>query len=163
MKLFAQLIKMIKVLGIEHIGIAVKSKNKMSNFFENILGIKNPKLEDVQDQKILTEISAGELLDKISILEIKLKKIQDKLNQKEINKTGEEKKFQLEHLDYTIILQEPKISDYRQEIEKNLSELLCIDEFSVNIKATSTDFLGLIGESEGIAAQSIVTLNSLEK
>ena len=39
-----------------------------------------------KSKKILTEISAGELLDKISTLEIKLKKIQDKLNQKEINK-----------------------------------------------------------------------------
>ena len=39
-----------------------------------------------KSKKILTEISAGELLDKISILEIKLKKKQDKLNQKEINK-----------------------------------------------------------------------------
>ena len=47
---------MIKILGIEHIGIAVKSKNKMSNFFKNILGIKNPLLENIQDQKILTEI-----------------------------------------------------------------------------------------------------------
>ena len=47
---------MIKVLGIEHIGIAVKSKNKMSNFFENILGIKNPISEHIQDQKVLTEI-----------------------------------------------------------------------------------------------------------
>ena len=39
-----------------------------------------------KSKKILSEISAGELLDKISILEIKLKKIQDKSNQKEINK-----------------------------------------------------------------------------
>ena len=39
-----------------------------------------------KSKKILPEISAGELLDKISILEIKLKKIQDKSNQKEINK-----------------------------------------------------------------------------
>ena len=39
-----------------------------------------------KSKKILTEISAGELLDKISILEIKLKKIQDKSNQREINK-----------------------------------------------------------------------------
>ena len=39
-----------------------------------------------KSKKILTEISAGELLDKISILEIKLKRIQDKSNQKKINK-----------------------------------------------------------------------------
>ena len=39
-----------------------------------------------KSKKILTEISAGELLDKISILEIKLEKIKDKTNQEEINK-----------------------------------------------------------------------------
>ena len=39
-----------------------------------------------KSKKILSEISAGELLDKISILEIKLGKIKDKEDQKEINK-----------------------------------------------------------------------------
>ena len=37
-------------------------------------------------KKILSEISAGELLDKISILEIKLEKIKNKTNQEKINK-----------------------------------------------------------------------------
>ena len=37
-------------------------------------------------KRIQPEISSGELLDKISILEIKLKKIKDKENLKEINK-----------------------------------------------------------------------------
>ena len=39
-----------------------------------------------KSKKILSEISAGELLDKISILEIKLEKIEDKNNLKEIKK-----------------------------------------------------------------------------
>ena len=39
-----------------------------------------------KSKKILSEISAGELLDKISILEIKLEKIKDKNNLDEINK-----------------------------------------------------------------------------
>ena len=39
-----------------------------------------------KSKKILTEISAGELLDKISILEIKLEKIKDKNSQEEIKK-----------------------------------------------------------------------------
>ena len=39
-----------------------------------------------KSKKILSEISAGELLDKISILEIKLEKIEDKNNRKEIKK-----------------------------------------------------------------------------
>ena len=39
-----------------------------------------------KSKKILSEISAGELLDKISILEIKLEKIKDKNSLEEINK-----------------------------------------------------------------------------
>ena len=40
----------------------------------------------IKSKKIRSEISAGELLDKISILEIKREKIKDKANQEEINK-----------------------------------------------------------------------------
>ena len=40
----------------------------------------------IKSKKILSEISAGELLDKISILEIKREKIKDKADHKEINK-----------------------------------------------------------------------------
>ena len=39
-----------------------------------------------KSKKILSEISAGELLDKISILEIKLERIKDKNSQEEIIK-----------------------------------------------------------------------------
>ena len=39
-----------------------------------------------KSKKILTEISAGELLDKISILEIKLDKVKNPDSQQEINK-----------------------------------------------------------------------------
>ena len=40
----------------------------------------------IESKKIRSEISAGELLDKISILEIKLEKVKGKTNQEEINK-----------------------------------------------------------------------------
>ena len=40
----------------------------------------------IKSKKILSEISAGELLDKISILEIKREKIKGKTNKQEINK-----------------------------------------------------------------------------
>ena len=39
-----------------------------------------------KSKKILSEISAGELLDKISILEIKLEKVKDKNSQEKIKK-----------------------------------------------------------------------------
>ena len=59
-----------------------------------------------KSKKILTEISAGELLDKISILEIKLDKVKDKESLIEINKEYESlKRVKDSHLKITKELQ----------------------------------------------------------
>ena len=62
------------------------------------------------------------------------------------------------NIDIQIILQVPKISAYIIEIEKNISELLDLNIEYINLKVTSTDNLGLIGNSEGIASLSSVSL-----
>ena len=55
-----------------------------------------------KSKKILSEISAGELLDKISILEIKLEKIKDKSSLYEVNKEYESlKETQKSSIDIT--------------------------------------------------------------
>ena len=52
--------------------------------------------------KILSEISAGELLDKLTILEIKMEKIKDEENKKEIKKEFDSlKKTQDESIKFT--------------------------------------------------------------
>ena len=72
----------------------------------------------IKSKKILSEISAGELLDKISILEIKLEKVKDKTNLEEINK---EYKILKEVQDSNIKITE-KIKKLFKEIkEVNLS------------------------------------------
>ena len=59
-----------------------------------------------KSKKILTEISAGELLDKISILEIKLDKIKDKESLIEINREYKSlRKAKKSNLDLTKDLQ----------------------------------------------------------
>ncbi len=71
-----------------------------------------------KSKKILTEISAGELLDKIAILEIKLVKIKDKENLLEINKEYES-------------LKETKNSNIK--LTKNLEKLI-IQLKDINLK-----------------------------
>ena len=46
----------MKVIGIEHIGIAVKSIDKGSPFWEHILGIKSTGREEVQGEGVVTNI-----------------------------------------------------------------------------------------------------------
>ena len=45
-----------KILGIEHVAIAVSSLKEPSKVFGNILGIDNTSTEEVIDQKVVTDI-----------------------------------------------------------------------------------------------------------
>ena len=86
-------------------------------------------------KKILSEISAGELLDKISILEIKLDKIKDKNSLEEINK---EYKI-LKEVKNSNIKSTDKIDLLSKEIKKvNLS--LWEVEDKIRIYETKKDF-----------------------
>ena len=77
-----------------------------------------------KSKKILSEISAGELLDKISILEIKLEKIKDKSSLYEINKEYESlKETQKSSIDIT-----EKIKYLFDEIKNVNSELWNIED-----------------------------------
>ena len=46
----------MKVIGIEHIGIAVKDLEKNASFWKNIIGLKHCGIEYVDGQGVLTDI-----------------------------------------------------------------------------------------------------------
>ena len=61
----------MKILGIEHIGIAVDSLEKNSPFWKLLLNNYDPTTEEIKDQKVITEIfdigvGKMELLEAIS-------------------------------------------------------------------------------------------------
>ena len=66
--------------------------------------------------------------------------------------------FKIEHIDAVIILQEPNLSRFIDKMKKNILENLNNEKCTVSIKATTTDYLGFIGEGKGIACQAIATL-----
>ena len=70
----------------------------------------------------------------------------------------EEAGLRVEHVDGTLVAQEPRLAPYREAIEKGLGRMLRIGPSSVNVKLKSTDRLGAIGRGEGIAALAVVTL-----
>ena len=88
-----------------------------------------------KSKKILSEISAGELLDKISILEIKLENIKDKESHKEINKEyGILKKTQ-----NSSIIETEKVKFLFNEI-KNVNQVLWDIEDKLRICEKNKDF-----------------------
>lgn len=66
--------------------------------------------------------------------------------------------FSIENVDATIIAQAPRLAPYQEAMHENLASLLGISPSRVNLKLTSTDELGAIGRSEGIAGMAVVLL-----
>ena len=64
----------------------------------------------------------------------------------------------VDHLDCTIICEEPKIAPHRQAMRAYVAELLNLRIDQVSIKATTTEKLGFAGRREGIAAQAVATI-----
>jgi 2-C-methyl-D-erythritol 2,4-cyclodiphosphate synthase len=60
--------------------------------------------------------------------------------------------------DVTVLAERPKLSPVRDEIRRQVAELLQVDPERVNVKATTTEKLGFLGRAEGIAAQAVVLL-----
>ena len=64
----------------------------------------------------------------------------------------------IDHVDLTIIAEEPKIGPHRDAMKRAVARLLRLDPGRVSIKATTTERLGFTGRGEGIAAQSVATV-----
>ncbi len=70
------------------------------------------------------------------------------------------RKLKVGNVDITLLAQAPKVSPHRIQIRRSLAQMLGVGENQVNIKATTTEHLGFIGRSEGLAAQAVVLLES---
>ena len=70
----------------------------------------------------------------------------------------EEKGWQVNNVDVTIIAQKPKLASYIPAMCSRVAQVLKIDEDCVNVKATTTEKLGFTGRGEGIAAEAIASL-----
>lgn len=64
----------------------------------------------------------------------------------------------LVNIDIVIIGEHPKVNPHKSAMKEKLVQLLPLDPKRINIKATTTEKLGFLGRSEGLAAQAIVSI-----
>ncbi|MFQ5892836.1 MAG: 2-C-methyl-D-erythritol 2,4-cyclodiphosphate synthase [Candidatus Tectimicrobiota bacterium] len=77
---------------------------------------------------------------------------------KEVGAMVARRGFRPLNVDATVVLQEPKLTEFIPAMEANIAETLAMDPTLVNIKATTTEGLGFVGHGEGVAAYAAATL-----
>ena len=74
----------------------------------------------------------------------------------------EERLYVIGNIDATIIAQRPKMAPHIEQMRVNTAKALHLDISQVNIKATTEEGLGFTGSGEGISAQAIACLDTIE-
>ncbi len=85
----------------------------------------------------------------------KYKGISSVLLAKETAKLLEQNNFKISNIDATVILQEPKLRPYIDDMRKNVADIYSVDISQVNIKATTEEGLGFTGNKEGVSAHAV--------
>lgn len=66
--------------------------------------------------------------------------------------------FSIVNIDSTVILERPKLKDYRLSIRESLARTLALDVDRVSVKFKTAERVGPVGEGRSAEAQAIVTL-----
>ena len=67
--------------------------------------------------------------------------------------------FTIVNVDSTVILERPKLKDYRQPIRESLARTLEMDVDRVSVKFKTAERVGPVGEGRSAEAQAVVTLS----
>ncbi len=70
--------------------------------------------------------------------------------------------YSIGNIDSTLVLERPKIARYTDEMKKNISAVLNVNEAMISIKATTNEGMGFIGVGEGAVAYAVTTLDSIK-
>jgi 2-C-methyl-D-erythritol 2,4-cyclodiphosphate synthase len=74
-----------------------------------------------------------------------------------VQKLGEAQ-VRIEHVDATVIIEQPKLLPHKQAMHDRLIEALGLAGPQLNIKATRGEGMGFVGRLEGAAAMAIATV-----
>jgi 2-C-methyl-D-erythritol 2,4-cyclodiphosphate synthase len=66
--------------------------------------------------------------------------------------------YQLINVDSTVILERPKLKDFRDRIRRKLAETLNLEMDCVSVKFKTAEKVGPVGEGRSAEAQAVVTI-----
>tara|TARA_B100001559_G_C15918569_1_gene357622 strand:- start:33 stop:515 length:483 start_codon:yes stop_codon:yes gene_type:complete len=69
--------------------------------------------------------------------------------------------YSIVNIDATIVLERPKLNPLISKIKSSVSNCLSIDLDQLNIKATTSERMGFVGEEKGVACYSVVLIEKI--
>ncbi len=81
---------------------------------------------------------------------------------KQVGELLSDNNFFIENIDSTIIAQAPKMAPHINAMRENIAQALGISVSLVSVKATTEEGLGFTGNGEGIAAQAVAMVSTVD-
>ena len=107
---------------------------------------------------ILGALSKGDIGTFFPSSDSSIKNISSKVFLKKVLDIMTDNGYMMNNIDINIVLQKPHINSYIHSIRKSLSKLISIDIDNISVKATTSDYLGFIGEGKGIMSTATLLL-----
>jgi 2-C-methyl-D-erythritol 2,4-cyclodiphosphate synthase len=112
---------------------------------------------------ILGSISKGDIGDHFRDSDPKWKDKRSEIFLKYALKLLKEQNYKIENVDITLILEKPKLFNYKEQIRKNISLLLGIDESCVSFKAKTKEGVGAIGKGDALECYAVVLASQVKQ
>ncbi len=107
---------------------------------------------------LLGACQMGDIGEKFSNMSKKNKGISSTNLIKEVITQIKSKNYKINNLDVNIITETPKLKRFKEKIIKNISKICEIPLENINVKAKTTEKLGVIGREKAIASEVIVSV-----
>ena len=80
------------------------------------------------------------------------------LLKKTLDRITKETGYRINNIDSTVIMELPKLSPYISSMRQNLASVLGIEVNQINIKAKTSEGIGIVGRGEAVVAEAVVLL-----
>ena len=109
-------------------------------------------------EAIIGAMGLGDIGAHFPDTDMKYKGISSLILLEETAKLMQENHYRIGNVDSLVLIEEPKLRPYIDQMRKNIAEVLQCDISQINVKATRGEKLGFIGRKEGVVAQAVVLL-----
>ncbi len=110
---------------------------------------------------VLGAAALGDIGEHFPDTDPKWKDISSQVLLKHVAGLIKEKGLVANNVDVVVIAQAPRLGARKVEMRDKMADLLGISPERVNVKATTTEGIGAIGEGKAIAAQAVVSLREV--